>query len=194
MFSNKNKHPGEKLSKETIFCCTTCFYYTNMVGEILHHKMVHYQHQKERRLKEEGTSDDLWQQRLATFYEKNARLQTLEKKRKAHQKINTGKYNLRSVSKITFLRYRRSLNKPVCAISSDTNQKDLKNDFEGFPQEITTKGRQKMLDSYLNGFPLPWPVDLKDTNSILDCVLSNTERKLKLENSGSCQQKVLKNI
>ena len=104
MFSNKNKHPGEKLSRETIFCCTTCFYYTNMVGEILHHKMVHMQQQKEKRLKEEGRSDDLWQQKLVSFMNKNTLLRRLEKKRKAQQKFNIGKYNLRSMSKVIIIK------------------------------------------------------------------------------------------
>ena len=75
-------------------------------------------------------------------------------------------------------------------LKGNTNQKDMKKDFEGFPQEDITKGRQKRLDSHLSGFPLPWPVDLKDTNFIMDCVISSIERKLELETQAIVNKKV----
>ena len=64
------KHPGEKLLKESIFCCINCLYYANTLGKIFHHKMIHVRERMEKRLKEEGRSDDLWQQKLASFMKK----------------------------------------------------------------------------------------------------------------------------
>ena len=96
---HKKIHP-----KESIFCCVNCLYYANTIGEILHHKIIHVRERMEKRLKEEGRSDNLWQQKLITVMNRNIVLQRLEKTRKKQQKFNIGKYNLRSMSKVIIIK------------------------------------------------------------------------------------------
>ena len=90
--------------KESIFCCINCLYYANTLGELLHHKIIHVRERMEKRLKEEGRSDDLWQQKLVSVMNKLTVLRRLEMTRIKQQKFNIGKYNLRSLSKVIIIK------------------------------------------------------------------------------------------
>ena len=70
------------------------------------------------------------------------------------------------------------------------------NDFEGFPPTKKFEGFSQvelgnnLLDSHLGCPPLQWPEKLRDTDSIMDCIMSRFERDLRDEVSGSCRQEV----
>ena len=61
----------------------------------------------------------------------------------------------------------------------------MKNDFEGFLLEDIIKGRQKLIHKHICGLPLPWPVYLKNTNVIMDCVISSIEKSMSNSESDS---------
>ena len=90
--------------KKAIFCCIKCLYYANTTGELFLHKIIHVRERKEKRLKEEGRSDDLWQQKLVSVMKKLTVLHRLETARIKRQKFNIGKYNLRSSSKVIIIK------------------------------------------------------------------------------------------
>ena len=61
----------------------------------------------------------------------------------------------------------------------------MNNDFEGFIEEDTLKRRQVLIHKHICGLPLPWPETLKNTNFIMDCVISSIEISLYKSESDS---------